>query len=109
MGLVSLGIGATELAAPRQLEEIMGIGNGEITGILRVLGVREILHGMDLLTHENPAPGLWARVMGDMLDGMLLAVAGAKARRPWGFAAVAAAVLPVVAADLFCAAKATVD
>lgn len=103
LGLVSLGIGATELVAPRKLEETMGIGNGEITGILRVLGVREMLHGIDLLMHENPRPGLWARVAGDLLDGVLLAVAAAKSRRPAGMALIAAAVLPVVAADMLCA------
>ncbi len=105
LGLASLAIGATELAAPRQLEETMGIGNGEITGILRVLGVRELLHGFDLLVHDNPKPGVWGRVAGDMLDSVLLAVAFAKSRRPLGFAAIAAAVMPVVIADMLCATK----
>src|SRR3954469_16052300 len=81
LGLASLAVGATELAVPRQLEETMGIGNGEITGILRVLGVRELVHGFDLLTHDNPTPGVWGRVAGDLLDGVLLAVAFAKSRR----------------------------
>lgn len=104
LGLVSLGIGATELAFPHKLEELMGIGNGENTGILRVLGVREILHGLDILAHDNPKPGIWARVAGDMLDALLLTVAAAKSRRPAGAAVVAAAVLPVVLTDMMCAA-----
>ena len=59
LGLVSLGIGATEIAAAAQLENLMGIGNGENTGIFRVLGVRELMHGIDLLAHENPGRGVW--------------------------------------------------
>jgi hypothetical protein len=105
LGLVSLAIGATELAAPRQLEQAMGIGNGEISGIIRVLGVRELMHGFDLLTHDSPTPGVWGRVAGDVLDSVLLAVAFARSRRPAGFAAIAAAVMPVVIADIVCAAK----
>jgi len=103
LGVASLAIGATELLAPRQLEQTMGIGNGEITGIMRVLGVREILHGIDILTHSDPKPGIWGRVAGDMLDGLLLAIAGAKSRNFPGYMAIAAAVAPVVIADMVCA------
>jgi hypothetical protein len=106
-GLASLTVGATELAAPRQLEDAMGLGNGEMTGILRVLGLREIMHGFDLLTHENPTPGMWARVAGDMLDGLLLATALTKSRRPSGWALIAAAVAPLVVADVVCAVAGT--
>src|SRR4051794_22095360 len=95
-GLASIAVGATELAAPRQLEKAMGIGNGEITGILRVLGVREIMHGFDLLMHDDPTPGLWGRVAGDLLDGVFLATALATSRRPAGWAAIATAVTPLV-------------
>jgi hypothetical protein len=100
LGIASIGIGLTEIAAPEKLQEIMGIGNGENTGIMRVLGVREILHGVDILTHKDPTPGIWARCAGDMLDGVLLGVVASKTKRPGGFAAIAAAVLPVVVADL---------
>ena len=53
----------------------MGIGNGQNTGVLRVLGVREIMHGVNILSHRDPAPGVWSRVAGDVLDGVLLGVA----------------------------------
>jgi hypothetical protein len=109
LGLVSLAIGAAELLAPRQLEEAMGIEDGENTGILRVLGVRELVHGFDLLVHNNPTPGVVGRVIGDVLDNLLLATAFARSRRPAGFAAIAATVLPVVIADLAFAAKKAVD
>ncbi len=104
LGLASLAVGTTELAAPRQIEDAMGIGDGEITGILRVLGVRELMHGIDLLIHDRPMPGVLGRVAGDLLDGVLLAMAFAKSRRPAGWAAIAAAVAPLVIADMVAAA-----
>jgi hypothetical protein len=89
MGLVSIAIGATEILAPKQLEEVMD--------------------GIDLLMHDDPTIGLFGRVAGDLLDGVLLAVAGAKSRRMSGYAAVAGAVAPVVIADMVLAAKEAVS
>jgi hypothetical protein len=109
LGLVSIAIGATELLAPRQLDRTMGIEDGENTGILRVLGVREIMHGFDLLVHNDPSPGLLGRVAGDVLDNVLMAAAFAKSRRPSGFGLIAAAVTPVVIADMACAATKSVE
>src|SRR5689334_22783318 len=103
MGLVSIAIGLTEIAAPRQLERTMGIRNGQNTGILRVLGVREIMHGIDLLSHDDPAPGMWSRVAGDLLDGAVLGLAARRTRNPGGFMAICAAVLPVVLLDMILA------
>ena len=106
LGLASIGVGLTEIAAPRQVEKLMGIeSGGENTGVLRVLGVREIMHGFDLLTHKDPTPGVFARVAGDLLDGVLLGVAGMKSKRPGGFLAACAMVLPIVALDMFFAQR----
>jgi hypothetical protein len=105
LGVVSIAIGLTEIAAPKQLERIMGLSNGQNTGILRVLGVREIMHGIDLLSHKDPAPGLWSRVAGDVLDNVLLGMAAMKTKRPGGLMGVAAAVLPVVVADMMLAPR----
>src|SRR5215217_661098 len=71
LGWASIAIGLSEILMPRQIERTMGIGNGQNTGILRVLGVREICHGVDILSHRDPTPGLWGRVAGDLLDGVL--------------------------------------
>ena len=65
LGWTSIAIGLTEILAPRRLEKTMGVGNGQTTGILRVLGVREIMHGVDILAHKDPTPGVWSRVFGD--------------------------------------------
>src|SRR5690242_20039192 len=100
LGVASVAIGLTEMLAPQLIQKAMGVGNDRsTTGVLRVLGVRELMHGIDLLTHKDPAPGLWARVVGDVLDTALLGLAATRTRKPVGLAAVAAAVVPVVLAD----------
>jgi hypothetical protein len=110
LGVASVAIGLTEILAPQLIQKAMGASNDRSTiGVLRVLGVRELMHGIDLLTHKDPAPGLWARVVGDVLDTALLGLAATRTQRPVGLAAVAAAVLPVVLADAFFAPKATID
>src|SRR3954462_1751288 len=105
LGWASIAIGASEILAPRQLEQAMGIGNGQNTGILRALGVREIMHGVDILSHDNPTPGVWARVAGDMLDGVMLGLAAKKSRNLKGLMCVAAAVLPIVVVDMIVAKR----
>jgi hypothetical protein len=105
LGWASLAIGLSEIFAPRPIEHAMGIGNGQQTGVLRVLGVRECMHGIDILSHRDPTPGIYARLAGDMLDGVLLAVAGKKTRRPGGFVGILAMVMGVVALDVLFAER----
>jgi hypothetical protein len=110
LGVASVAIGLTELLAPQHIQKAMGVGNDRATtGVLRVLGVRELMHGIDLLTHKNPAPGLWARVVGDVLDSALLGLAATRTCKPLGLGVIFAAVVPVVLADVFFAPKATID
>lgn len=106
LGWLSIGIGLSELLAPRAVgQKCLGIGNGQNTGILRVLGVREICHGIDLLSHRDPAPGVWARVLGEVLDTVALAAAGRNTMRPVSFGATAASVMAIGIADALFAAK----
>jgi len=84
LGWASIGIGLAEIAAPKQLEKMMGISNGQNTGILRALGTREIATGMDILAHDDPTPGVWGRVVGDCLDLALLGVAATRTKKPAG-------------------------
>ena len=109
LGWTSIAIGLTEILAPRQLEKTMGVGNGQTTGILRVLGVREIVHGIDILAHKDPTPGIWSRMFGDLLDGALLGAAATRTKNPGGLAAIFAAVTPVVIADLIFASRLSKD
>lgn len=99
LGVTSLAVGATELLAPRTVQNMMGV-QPKYTGLLRVLGVRECLHGVDLLAHDDPKPGIYGRCAGDMLDGVLLAAAATKTKKPMGFATIAALVAPIVIADM---------
>src|SRR3954467_6466097 len=87
LGLASIGIGLTELAAPRYVENMLGIEDRPThRGILQILGVRELMHGIGLVTAKNGngqlTSGVWARVAGDVLDSALLGVAATKTRRP---------------------------
>ena len=100
LGWVSIAIGLTELLASRQLDRLLGTGNGQNAGVFRVLGVRELAHGLDLLTHDDPTPGIVARLAGDALDGALLGIAATRTDRPSGVVGAAAMVLPVVVADV---------
>jgi hypothetical protein len=105
LGWASLAIGTLELLAPKKLEQTMGVGSPQTTGILRILGVREIMHGFDILTNKNPNAGVKARVAGDMLDGALLTAAATRTNRPGGLLTIAALVLPIVIADLLLAKR----
>ena len=105
LGIVSLGIGIAEVAAPERIERLLGVENGSTSGVLRALGVREVFHGMDLLAHRDPLPGVWGRVAGDVLDGALLGAAATRTRRPAALAAVSCLVLGIGALDLLAALR----
>ena len=107
LGWASIAVGLTEILAPKQLERTMGVGNGQTTGILRVLGIREIMHGVDLLAHKDATCGLLGRSAGDLLDGVLLGIAAKKTKKPSGFLAICMLVLPVVLADIVFAERFT--
>ncbi len=110
LGWGSIGIGLTEVLAPHQVERMLGLDHDTSHhGILRALGVRELLHGVGILTEDRPtgqlSAGIWARVFGDVLDTALLGLAATKTKRPSSFAAVAAVVGAIGVADLYCAVK----
>lgn len=100
LGWASVVIGLTELLAPEKVEAMMGLEEGKHVGVLRVLGVRELLHGVDLLTHKDASVGVAARVAGDVVDGLALGAAAAETKNGGQFAAVAGAVMGVVAMDV---------
>jgi hypothetical protein len=109
LGLASFAIGIAELTAPDRIQSMLGLEpTRQRTGILRVLGVRELCHGLDILTQKQPAKSLWARVLGDVLDTALFAAAAPQTKDPLSFAANGAALMTIGAADFACAAKHTV-
>ncbi|HYO26159.1 MAG TPA: hypothetical protein VEQ85_14560 [Lacipirellulaceae bacterium] len=112
LGWASIGIGVAELASPERVEHMLGIDHqGSHAGILRVLGVRELMHGIGILTaapdNGQLTTGIWSRVAGDALDTALLGLAATKTKRPGSFAVVAAMVTAIGVADLYYAIKAS--
>jgi len=72
---ISLGLGLSELMAPRQVARWIGAdADSDRTRLtILALGVRELTCGLGLLSRSRPAAWAWARVAGDVMD---LAVIG---------------------------------
>ncbi len=103
LGWFSIGLGLAEVAAPRGIGEMIGIGHHPL--LLRLAGLREIASGVAVLAQRRPAGGLWARVAGDAMDFSLLglALASEKNVRPERAAGAIAAVAGVTILDVLCA------
>jgi len=80
LGLLSLGLGLTQLLAPRWFAGTIGVRNRpDDDTVVRLVGARELVAAAGLLTARNPAPWVWLRVGGDLMD---LALLGRVAGRP---------------------------
>jgi hypothetical protein len=107
LGWFSLGLGLTQLAAPRQVANMIGLpGDDNEQTIMRLIGLREIVSGVGILAQAKPTPWLWSRVGGDAMDLALLrsAMDVPEARKDRVTAATIA-VMGITAADLFCSTK----
>lgn len=102
LGWFSLGLGLAELLAPRAIARATGLVGKET--LLQLYGVREIATGVAILASDDPTPGVWARIIGDALDGATLAsgLAGDNPHRSSTLASILA-VSPLVALDALCA------
>src|SRR4051794_34534838 len=99
LGYFSIGLGVTEVLAPRMLARLIGVRRPP--GLFGFLGIREITSGIGILTQRRPANWLWSRVGGDLMDLALLGLALATHRRTQGrIAAATAMVAGVTALDL---------
>jgi uncharacterized membrane protein len=103
LGWFSLGLGLAELLAPRGVAKIAGVRGG--TGLIRLLGLREIAHGLAIFSQgKRPAGAVWSRVVGDALDLACLGAAFASPDNGKGRLAFATAnVLAVTALDVLTA------
>jgi len=73
LGLMSLGLGVVQLAAPRWFSNAVGVQPRESRPmIVRVIGLRELVTAAGLLGSRNKTLFLWARVAGDVMDLALL-------------------------------------
>ncbi len=99
LGWFSVGLGVSELAMAGATARLAGIHGNR--GLLRILGAREIAHGLGILSGRRTAAWVWSRVLGDAID---LVVLGRAAASPHAnrsrVAAAAAAVAGVAALDI---------
>jgi len=107
LGWFSIALGTAAILAPRTLANISGAGRRH-PNLTRGVGVRELAAGMGVLALSNPAPWLWSRVVGDVMDLAMLGTAmrpgnSRRGRAAFSFAAVAG----VLAVDAFAATQFT--
>lgn len=97
LGWFSLGLGLVELVAPGRMARAFGLEGKE--NLLRGYGTREIGAGMWALS-DTPAPAIWSRVAGDLLDLGTLAVGARQGdedqRRYAGYALAAVAGITLI-------------
>lgn len=106
LGVVSIGLGLAELLAPRAVGRAVGVGDHP--AILRMVGVREIVTGLGILSERAPGAWAWARVAGDAIDLALLGAATSSPDAdPRRIAAATAGVLGVAALDVYSSQRLT--
>ncbi|WP_445166172.1 malate dehydrogenase [Mycolicibacterium sp. Dal123E01] len=106
LGVASLGLGLTELLAPKRVAALSGTDDDyRSLPIIRALGVRECGHGAAVLLSSGRL--VWTRVVGDALDlAVLLAAASRRRgeRRRRGLVT-AAAIAGITLADVYATAR----
>lgn len=102
LGWFSIGLGLFELAAPGTLARLIGLPEDARTRwVVCGLGMREIATGTGLVVSRRPAPWMWGRVAGDVMDLALLGAAlRAEGARPGRIGVAAAAVGGVLLLDV---------
>jgi uncharacterized membrane protein len=104
LGWLSIGLGVTELLAPRQLGRL--IGAGSYSRWLPLLGLREIASGIAILSDRRPTGGVLSRVAGDAIDlAFLAAAANSRGASGTRLAAAAAGVMGVTTLDIVCSER----
>ncbi len=106
LGWFSIGLGLAQLAAPRQVAQLIGVNDdGQSQSVLRAVGLREIVSGLGILAQSHRERATWvkARVGGDVMDLALLGRALSTGDHDQTKVATAlAAVAGITAIDLFC-------
>ncbi|HET8529257.1 MAG TPA: hypothetical protein VFL60_10130 [Gaiellaceae bacterium] len=101
LGWFGVGLGVTQLAAPRALCRLVGADDRGVSPlVMRAMGARELLQGTGILTRTRPTGLMWSRVAGDVLDVAAVAFAGIRNRRARSVG-VLASLLPIGAADVY--------
>jgi len=106
LGWFSVGLGLTEILAPRALGRAIGL-QPQHTSLLPVLGMREVVSGLGILA-QGGSTNTWvkSRVAGDALDlGLLGAAFSARGTDRTRLAVATAAVVGVTALDVLCSVQ----
>lgn len=104
LGWISIGLGLTEILAPRQLSRTIGVRHHPV--LLSSLGMREIAAGVAILTSRAPSRWLWGRAAGDAMDLALLLTAFETDKRDGTRLSSATAMIAGIAAlDVFAALR----
>jgi uncharacterized membrane protein len=105
LGWFSVALGAAAIIAPGAMSAVSGVGRRSVA---RSVGVRELATGIGILTQRNPAPWLWSRVVGDLIDLTVLATNLGSANPRRGRATVSfATVAGILAVDALAASHLT--
>ena len=105
LGMFSIGLGLAQVVAPGPMTKLVGITDGDRSrSVMRLMGMREISHGVAVLSRQQPEKAMWSRVAGDALDLALLGRVLANPNNKRGRTLFATAnVLAVTALDVMCA------
>jgi uncharacterized membrane protein len=102
LGWFSIGLGLLEIFAPRALSRLIGVRPRP--GMMQLLGAREVVTGIGILTQPQTDKWIKARVAGDTLDLTLLGAGFMSEKsQPGRLAFATAAVAGVTALDVLCA------
>lgn len=109
LGWFSVGLGLAQLTVPRRMARLIGVrADDRMRTTMRALGARELASGIAILARERPAPWVWARVGGDVMDLALLTCGLDSDRNDRGrLAAATAAVATVTMLDLLASQQLT--
>lgn len=103
IGMFSIALGLAEVLAPARMGELIGVSN-RYRAFLPILGMREIAHGVGIMSQAKPTESVWSRVVGDAIDLAFLGAAFAgEENNKRRLAGATVAVLGVTALDIICA------
>jgi uncharacterized membrane protein len=102
LGWFSIGLGALEIAAPHSVAR--WIGTESSPNVMRLLGIRELITGIGILSQPDEPAWLHARVAGDAMDlGLLGTSMFSNEGRRGRLGLTAAAVAGITALDILAA------
>jgi uncharacterized membrane protein len=106
LGVFSIGLGLAQVTLPGVVARLCGVDHKDDRNrrTMRLLGMREISHGVAILSNQQPEKAVWSRVAGDALDLALLGKALSNPDNDRAATLFATAnVLAVTALDVMCA------